>query len=120
MKVKELIEELSRLDPEMNILITKGSWSSEVSVGAELVKGYSVNHSRKDNPFGTRSPIFVDYDRAHQICEDGRTFLDFRSPNIKPVVYLRSKEPDFREAYERYQRRQQRKDNQNQLFTEGA
>ena len=37
MKVKELIQELNKLDPEMDILFAKSDWTSKISIGAELV-----------------------------------------------------------------------------------
>lgn len=106
MKVKDLIQELSKLDPEMDILFAKSNWASDTSVDAEIVNGYSVGHSKKDNPLGTRPPIFVDHERAHRVCEDGRTFLSFKSRHIKPAIYLRSKEPDDRAAYNKYMQKQ--------------
>ena len=106
MKVKDLIRELSKLDPEQDILFAKSNWASDISVDAELVNGYSVSHSKNDNPLGTRPPLFVDYERAHRICEDGKTFLSFRSRHIKPAIYLRSKEPDDRAAYKKYLQKQ--------------
>ncbi len=106
MKVKDLIRELSKLDPEQDILFAKSNWTSDISVDAELVNGYSVDHSKKDNPLGTRPPLFVDYGQAHRVCEDGKTFLSFRSRHIKPAVYLRSKEPDDRTAYNKYMQKQ--------------
>lgn len=102
MKVKDLIQELSKLDPETDILFAKSNWASDISVDAELVNGYSVGHPKKDNPFGTRPPLFVNHERAHRVCEDGKTFLSFKSRHIKPAIYLRSKEPDERTAINKY------------------
>ncbi len=106
MKVKDLIQKLSKLDPDMDVLFAKSNWTSEISVGAELVNGYSVNHSQKSNPLGTRPPIFIDYEYAHSKCEDGKTYLNFKSKLIKPAIYLRSLEPDFQENYNKYQAKQ--------------
>lgn len=106
MKVKELIQELNKLDPEMDILFAKSDWTSKISIGAELVNGYSVSHSQKSNPLGILPPVFVDYEYAHRICENSKTYLDFRSKFIKPAIYLRSVEPDFETAYDKYQNKQ--------------
>lgn len=99
MKVKDLIQELNKLDPNMEILFAKSNWASEISIGAELVSGYSVNHSQKSNPLGTRPPIFIDYEYAHRKCEDDKTFLNFKSKLIKPAIHLRSVEPDYYDKY---------------------
>lgn len=106
MKVKDLISELSKLDPEQDILFAKSNWASDISVDAELINGYSLSHSKKDIPFGIRSPSFIDHKRAHRICEDGKTFLSFKSRHVKPAIYLRSKEPDFQSAYNKYLHKQ--------------
>lgn len=106
MKISELIQDLSKLDPNLDILFTKGNWSSELSIDSELVSGYSVGHADKHNVFGIRPPIFVDYKNAHKVCASGKTYLDFRSKHIRPAVYLRSIEPDFKAAYDKYQEKQ--------------
>lgn len=119
MKISELIQELSKLDPNLDILFTKGNWASDLSVGAELVSGYSVGHSKKNDPFGTRPPYFVNDKSANRVCEDGRTFLDFRSKHIKQAIYLRSVEPDDRAAFAEYQKRENdKKSKQIELFSE--
>lgn len=109
MKVSELIQELNKLDPDMDILFAKSNWASEISVGAELVNGYAVEHSQKSNPIGTRPPIFLDHKVAHRICEDGKTYLNFKSRYVKPAIYLRSVEPDFDKAMAKYKNKQTRK-----------
>lgn len=106
MKVKDLIRELSQLDPEMDVLFAKSSWATSISVDAELVNGYSVGYPKKDNPLGTRPPVFVDQKTAHRVCEDGKTFLSFKSRHIKPAFYLRSKEPDERVIINKYMQKQ--------------
>lgn len=90
MKVKDLIQELNKFDPNMEILFAKSNSASEISIGAELVSGYSVSHSQKFDPIGTCKPIFIDYEYANRKFEDGNTFLNFRSKLIKPTIYLRS------------------------------
>lgn len=118
MKVKDLIQELNKLDPNMDILFPKSNWASEISIGAELINGYSVNHSQKSNPLGTLSPVFINYEYAHRKCEDGKTFLNFKSKLIKPAIYLRSVEPDYRALYDKYQVKQAIKNKRQSIQSE--
>lgn len=91
MKIKELIEVLSKLDQDKEIILRSHD-SSVDSVGEEtgilhLLEGYFVT---RDEGYGEHVlGHFVDVPTAHRVCDDGQVYLDLTSPHIFPCYYLR-------------------------------
>lgn len=117
MKVIDLILELSKLDSHLDILFTKDNCASDLFVDAELVNGYAVWYSKKDDPMGLQPPIFVNNRKVHSSCEGGKTFLNFKSKHIiLPAVYLKCVEPNHQAMIANYQANEVKKAVQLELF----
>jgi len=106
--IKDLIKKLSELDPEAQILFHDKKPIGGVCVDVEIINGFAISHPKKHDLYNTKPPLFVEDKIAKRICEDGKTFLDFRSKHIKPAFYINPVEPDFRKAYDKYQLKNQK------------
>lgn len=94
MKVKELIEALSSMDPEIEVVLFKqGAYDcpSFSTTRIKIVEGYLVRDEEDTVSFYTKARgngMFVDKQYASTVCEDGKTFLDLTSITIHPAVQL--------------------------------
>lgn len=105
MKVKDLIKQLSKLNPNLDLLFSESKPSNKLMIDVDLIQGFAVSWPKDQDVFGTRSPFFVASKEAYRMCEDGQTYLDFTSPDINPAIFLASREVDFLKACEDYKSR---------------
>lgn len=94
MLIKELIEALSKMDPETEVMLYKqGAYDSPSFSTTKILikKGYAVRDPEESGSFYTKAKgngMFVDEDYANQVMDDGQKFLDLTSPTIHPVIQL--------------------------------
>lgn len=87
MKVSELIEKLSALPPDTDVVINGRSFleTGQLQTKAlRLVEGHMVCGPGDEMTEG----YFVDKDRAKQVQDDGKELLDLRSKWITSALYL--------------------------------
>lgn len=92
MRVKELIEQLSGLDPEMEVTLHRQGFHASPSYDSSKLiveKGYLVCDA---DGFYSRSEgngCFVEGTRANRVMNDGKKFLDLTSPTIYPAIHIK-------------------------------
>ncbi len=95
MLVKELIEALSKMDPNMEVVLFRQGMYDAPSFSTtriQIVPGYLVRDPESSASFYTKAKgngIFVDEVQANRVMPvDGQKFLDLTSPTIHPAVQL--------------------------------
>jgi hypothetical protein len=94
MLVKELIDALSKIDPETEIMLfVRGTFEqpSFSTTNIEIKTGYAVRDTEESVSFynkKTGNGLFVEKTRANRIMDDGQKFLDLTSPTIYPAIQL--------------------------------
>jgi len=95
MLVKELIDALSQIDPETEIMLFVRRETFEEprfsTTNIEIKTGYAVRDTEESVSFynkKTGNGLFVEKTRANQIMDDGQKFLDLTSPTIYPAIQL--------------------------------
>lgn len=94
MLVKDLIEQLSKMDPETEVFLYKQGGMGcpgYSTTRIKVVQGYVVRDPENSGRLHTRAKgngLFVDTAWANQVMGDGKKFLDLTSPTIHPAIQI--------------------------------
>ena len=94
MRVKDLLKELSELDPETEVFLhIPGGFSAPAyeTTNFSIQKGFVVRDPEREHNFYTKARgngMFVTEQAAMTVCEDGQTFLKIGAPTVHPAYRL--------------------------------
>jgi hypothetical protein len=94
MRVNELIAVLSKMDPDMEVVLYRPGGHNSPSYSTtrmNVVPGYLVRDPESSGSFYTKAKgngLFVDEASANRVMADGQRMLDLTSPTIHPAVQL--------------------------------